>query len=174
MKNVMVLEFCNRVLIITMENPIELTVCFHDQYYTMGPSHKTFLATNRKLHIFQSTFYRLPKTFGVSNTLSGKITFHQAYILTRVTSDTQTLIDHAISNRPDFISENGVIPCGVSDNDVIHIIRTARLPKIKSDPQILNVRNFKRFDKSNFIADLVNRTLDIISQIDEDPNPIWL
>ena len=65
---------------------------------------------------------------------------------TRTTSDTQTLIDHAITNKPDLISGSGVIPCGISDHDMIYIIRTARLPKIKSDPQILNVRNFKRFD----------------------------
>ena len=48
----------------------------------------------------------------------------------RVTSDTQTLIDHAITNRPDLMSGSGVIPCGISDHDVIYIIRTARSPKI--------------------------------------------
>ena len=74
---------------------------------------------------------------------------------TRTTSDTQTLIDHAITNRPDLVAGSGVIPCGVSDHDVIYIIRTARLPKLKSDSQILNVRNFKRFDTSNFTEDLV-------------------
>ena len=93
---------------------------------------------------------------------------------TRTTSDSQTLIDHAITNRLDFISGSGVIPCGISDHDVIHIIRTVRLLKINNDPQILNVRNFKRFDASNFTKDLVNLPLDIISWIDEDPNSIWL
>ena len=92
----------------------------------------------------------------------------------RTTSDTQTLIDHAIKNRPDLISDSGVLPCGISDHDVICIIRTARLPKIKSDPKILNVHNFKRFDTSNFTEDLVNLSLDIISQIDEDPDSIWV
>ena len=91
---------------------------------------------------------------------------------TRTTSDTQALIDHAITNRSDLISGSGVILCGISDHDVIYIIRIAVLPKIKSDPQILNVRNFKRFDTSNFTKDLVNLPLDISSKIDEDPNSI--
>ena len=80
---------------------------------------------------------------------------------TRVTSDTQILIDDAITNRPDLISDSGVIPNRISDHDVIYIIRTARLPKIKSDPQILNVCNFKRCDTSNFTKDLVDLPLDI-------------
>ena len=86
---------------------------------------------------------------------------------TRITSDTQTFIDHAIANRPDLISGSGVIACGISDHDVTYIIRTARLPKIKSHPQILNVSKFKRFDTFNFIKDLVNLLLDIISQTGE-------
>ena len=90
---------------------------------------------------------------------------------TRTISDIQTLIDHAITNRPNLISGSGVIPCGISDHDVIYIIRTARLPKIKSDPEILNVCNFKRFDTSK---DLVSLPLDIIIQIDEDLVSIWL
>ena len=57
---------------------------------------------------------------------------------------------------------------------MIQIIRTAILPKIKSDPQTLNVCNFKRLDTPNFTKDLVNLLLDIISQIDEDPNSIRL
>ena len=84
------------------------------------------------------------------------------------------MVDHAITNRPDLIFGSGVTPCEISDHYVIYTIRTARLPKTKSDPQILNVRNFERFDKSNFIKDVVNLPFDIISQIDEDPNTIWL
>ena len=49
----------------------------------------------------------------------------------RVTSDTQTLIDHAITNRPDLISGSGVVPREISDHDLIYIIKTSRLPKVK-------------------------------------------
>ena len=41
---------------------------------------------------------------------------------TRTISDIQTLIDHAITNRPNLISGSGVIPFGISDHDVIYII----------------------------------------------------
>ena len=46
---------------------------------------------------------------------------------TRTTSDTQTLIDHIVTNRPKNI---GVIPCGISDHGLIYIIRYTRIPKI--------------------------------------------
>ena len=39
---------------------------------------------------------------------------------------------------------------------------------------VVQVSNFKRFDTSSFSKDLVNLPLNIISQIDEDPNSIWL
>ena len=49
---------------------------------------------------------------------------------TRTTSDTQTLIDHIVTNKPDKVADSGVIPCGISDHDLIYIIRHAKLPKI--------------------------------------------
>ena len=36
---------------------------------------------------------------------------------TRTTSDTKTLIDHITVNRTDLVSDNGVIPCRISDHD---------------------------------------------------------
>ena len=50
---------------------------------------------------------------------------------TRTTLDTQTLIDHIVTNKPDKVADSGVIPCGISDHDLIYIIRHAKLPKIK-------------------------------------------
>ena len=44
----------------------------------------------------------------------------------RVTSDTQTLIDHAITNRPDLISGSGVVPREISDHDLIDIYHKNR------------------------------------------------
>ena len=38
---------------------------------------------------------------------------------TTYTSDTKTLTDHIIVNRTDLVSDNGVIPCGISDHDAI-------------------------------------------------------
>ena len=47
---------------------------------------------------------------------------------TRTTLDTQTLIDHIVTNKPDRVAGSGVIPCGISDHDFIYIIRHVKLP----------------------------------------------
>ena len=62
---------------------------------------------------------------------------------TRTTLDTQTLIDHIVTNKPDKVADSGVIPCGISDHDLIYIIRHAKLPKIKWKPRILTIRIHK-------------------------------
>ena len=68
---------------------------------------------------------------------------------TRTTSDTQTLIDHIVTNRPKYSAEGGVIPCGISDHDFIYIIRYTRIPKIEKDPKVLIVRTHKDLSKAN-------------------------
>ena len=40
---------------------------------------------------------------------------------TRTTIDTETLIDHVITNRPDANLEYGVITCGISDHDAVYV-----------------------------------------------------
>ena len=43
---------------------------------------------------------------------------------TRTTSDSKTLIDHIASNRPECVSESGVIPWGISDHDIVYLVRS--------------------------------------------------
>ena len=37
----------------------------------------------------------------------------------RTTNDSKTLIDHIASNRPECVSKSSVIPCGISDHDIV-------------------------------------------------------
>ena len=73
---------------------------------------------------------------------------------TRTTATTKTIIDHIITNKPNMVSNSGVISCGISDRDVVFIERNVRAPKLKVRPKISNVRNFKRFDSVSFQADI--------------------
>ena len=50
---------------------------------------------------------------------------------TRTTSESKTLIDHISSNKPECVSRSGVIPCGISDHDIVFLIRNMRIPKLK-------------------------------------------
>ena len=54
---------------------------------------------------------------------------------TRTTSDTATLIDHIGTNKSEHILDHGVIPCGISDHDVIFAIHSMKVPKRKRSPQ---------------------------------------
>ena len=56
---------------------------------------------------------------------------------TRITVSTQTLIDHIITNRPNFVLHGGVIHCGISDHDSIYMVKRLRMPKLKADPKFL-------------------------------------
>ena len=75
---------------------------------------------------------------------------------TRTTMDIETLIDHDITNRPETDPEYGVIACGISDHDVVYVTRSIKQKKFKSEPRILNVRNFKRFDEEEFRRHLLD------------------
>ena len=75
---------------------------------------------------------------------------------TRTTIDTETLIDHVITDRPDANLEYGVITCGISDHDAVYVTRFIKQKTTKAKPRILKVRNFKRFDKEEFRRDLLD------------------
>ena len=92
---------------------------------------------------------------------------------TRTTSDTSTIIDHIVTNKPRCVSESGVIHCGISDNDVTFAIRRARLPKLKNQPNIIRVRKYNEFDNEAFRNDLKNMNFDKIKNITDDPYEMW-
>ena len=82
---------------------------------------------------------------------------------TRTTSDTQTLIDHIVTNKPDKVADGGVIPCGISDHDLIYIVRQAKLSNIKQKPKILSICIHKNLSESSLISDT-----------SDDANGLWL
>ena len=63
---------------------------------------------------------------------------------TRTTATTKTIIDHIITNRPESVSENGVLASGISDHDVVFLTKHMQLPKLKVPTKQLQVRNYKR------------------------------
>ena len=93
---------------------------------------------------------------------------------TRTTDSTTTLIDHLITNKPDIVGQSGVIPCGISDHDLIFMTRKARLPKLKIPPRVVNAHNHKKFDLKAFHLDIQHIPFDIIKTVSKDVNDIWL
>ena len=92
---------------------------------------------------------------------------------TRTTDNNKTLVNHAVRNKPSQILDNGVISCGISDHDIIYVLRNSRLAKIKKEPKVVNTRNFKRFSASDFVRELEGLPFDLIKDLGYTPDEMW-
>ena len=93
---------------------------------------------------------------------------------TRTTSDTKTIINHIITNRTDLVSSSGIIYCGISDHDIVFMQKRMRRPKLKLPPKTISVRNFKHFDRTEFLDDLRMAHFDEIINYTDNANEMWL
>ena len=105
------------------------------------------------------------------------------WVLTRVTSNTSSLLDHIVTNAGWTISQKGVIEAGLSDRQLIYctqkILRTKanqiRIPKLKNyTPELLkeklstkiNFPDYNIFSNVNIAClDLVKKILSVIDKI---------
>ena len=118
------------------------------------------MTLNKTKHIVQ-----IYKTYGLVQVIKEA---------TRTTSDTHTLIVHIVTNKIDRTAESGVMPCGISDHDVIYIIRHARLPKMKKDPKILSVRDTRKLGNDRLLEDLRELPFGLIKDTSNNPEDLWL
>ena len=86
---------------------------------------------------------------------------------TRITESTSTLIDLTLTNTPEHILSSGVIPTGVSDQNLVYAVRNFKLPKFK--PTLKEVRDFKHFSETQLRNDLLQVSWVSIPWC-EDPN----
>ena len=86
---------------------------------------------------------------------------------TRVTENTETLIDWFMTNAPEKVSSSGVLHIGISDHSLIYGCRKIALKK--SSPKIVETRNFKNYTPFAFNSDLYESLSELIGQWE---NPI--
>ena len=85
---------------------------------------------------------------------------------TRITSTSQTLIDHIISNMPNRITHCDVLPCPtISDHDAPYACINVRVCRF--EPRYKFLRNEKRFNEQLFVEDFSMLPLDIVYGIDD-------
>ena len=84
------------------------------------------------------------------------------------------MIDNIITNKSEIVGQSGVIPCGISDHDLIFMTRKARLLKLRIPPRVVNARNHKKVDLKAFQLDIQHIPFDIIKTVSNDVNDIWL
>ena len=110
----------------------------------------------------------LPLPIAIPNNLSTQLTNEP----TRVTTSSKTIIDHIITNRIQYVSDSRVIPCAMSDHDVIYMVKRLRMPTLQTKPKALHVRNYKRFNMTGFLEDINKIPFDQIQDLC-DANERW-
>ena len=90
--------------------------------------------------------------------------------LTRITLNSETLIDLCITNWPEKITTSDVIHLGISDHPIVYMTRKTRYDR--SGPQTIEFRNFKNLNKESFLNDLELIPWEHIDKI-SDPNEMW-
>ena len=90
---------------------------------------------------------------------------------TRITENSETLIDVFITNNPEKISYSGVVPLGVSDHNLIYA--SIKIAFNKPQPKVVHSRNFKNYRKDYFCAELVHKLSTINFENGSDPNTMW-
>ena len=74
------------------------------------------------------------------------------------------------SNKSEFVSESGVLSCGISEHNVAFLTKQMKLLKLKLPPKILNVRNYKRFSLNVFRQDMRSVPFDEFNNTARDTN----
>ena len=89
---------------------------------------------------------------------------------TRITDHSETIIDLAFANKPELVTNFGVIHIGISDHSLIFLQRKISVPR--SEPKLINKRNFKHYNVDAFRSDLAACLANLTSTI-QDPNDMW-
>ena len=86
-----------------------------------------------------------------------------------MTASTKTLLNVILVSHPDRFASSGTLRLGISDHDLVYIVRKQKLPKPKA--RILEYRSMKNF----FLSDLRNTPWDSAYVFDniDDIWPHW-
>jgi hypothetical protein len=90
---------------------------------------------------------------------------------TRVTNTSKSLLDVILVSHPERFAVSGNTQLGISDHDLVYLVRKQKLPKPKA--RLIEFRSLKNFDRSAFISDLKNVPWDS-SYVYDDVDDVWL
>ena len=89
---------------------------------------------------------------------------------TRITQNSETLIDVALTNCPENIINSGVVHVGISDHSFIYIFR--KISFVKTQPKLIESRDYKNYNPDHFWRDLDN-FLNQYTWESNDPDALW-
>ena len=83
---------------------------------------------------------------------------------TRITLTTSSLIDHIYTNNPRHVRDSGVIIAGLSDHDIVYVVR--KKPKIKCTSLVINTRKYDNGKDEELKTSLLNINWDPIDNVE--------
>lgn len=90
---------------------------------------------------------------------------------TRVTPETQTVIDLIVTSNKQLINRAGTIPLGVSDHNLIYAKLTIKTSRPKS--KIVTTRNYKTFNEKIFRKDIQIAPFQVCEVFDDPDDSYW-
>ena len=91
---------------------------------------------------------------------------------TRITPSTSTLIDLIFTSHQDNVICSGVSHVGISDHSLVYVYRKISIPAPSKGINLINYRQFKHFNSTNFRNDILAQPWDDIKTF-YDPNDMW-
>ena len=85
---------------------------------------------------------------------------------TRVTAESQTLIDHIYTNNEENIQSVSVEKLCISDHYAVFCNRKSHVSVCKNTHQVITYRSFKNFDEAPFLSDLSSVPWEILEYSD--------
>ena len=73
---------------------------------------------------------------------------------TRTTNCSSTLLDIVLTSHPERLATSGVLQAGISDHDLIFVVKKQKLPRPKATTIVF--RSIKNLDHNAFLSDLKN------------------
>ena len=92
---------------------------------------------------------------------------------TRIASDSESLIDVVLSNKPEVLVSNQVLSCALSDHQAIYCVRKTNNNKKREPPEIIKCRDY-----SNYSVQDIQKTLEVTVftsvYSEKNPNKAWI
>lgn len=93
---------------------------------------------------------------------------------TRTTNYSKTLLDVVLTSHPERLAKSGTLQVGISDHDLIFVVRKQKIPKPKA--RTIEFRTLKNLDQNAFLYDNIDDTWshwsDLYKQILDDHAPV--
>ena len=87
---------------------------------------------------------------------------------TRISETSTTLIDVILASNTDLVKEARVLPCSISDHDLVYLV--LNLKKDRPKPVYITTRGFKDYDQEAFRKDInadLCSVIDIFDEVDD-------